>query len=120
MGVECPSDFGTNLVQHFIGRYSRYQTVLSKLQEISSYFYGIQKSQHSRLWVLFFRFYIVISARHHRTPHSINQNRNHFFGRSKPLPYDIGGSICKISAVLFTFCNIYGIIRLIDKLEFVN
>ena len=30
-------DFGANLVQHFIGRYSRYsryQTVLSKLQEI--------------------------------------------------------------------------------------
>ena len=32
-----PGDFGANLVQHFIGRYSRYsryQTVLSKLQEI--------------------------------------------------------------------------------------
>ncbi len=55
--VECPSDLGANLVQHFIGRYSRcsryrtkshdkatisnditrysrYQTVLSKLEEI--------------------------------------------------------------------------------------
>ena len=27
-------DFGANLVQHFIKRYSRYQTVLSKLKEI--------------------------------------------------------------------------------------
>ena len=39
MGVECPSDFGANLVQHFIGRYSRcsrYQTVLSKLEAIIS------------------------------------------------------------------------------------
>ena len=37
MGVECPGDFGANLVQHFIGRYSqysRYQTALSKLEEI--------------------------------------------------------------------------------------
>ena len=37
ISVECPSDFGANLVQHFIGRYSRYsryQTVFLKLQEI--------------------------------------------------------------------------------------
>jgi hypothetical protein len=34
ISVECPSDFGANLVQHFIGRYSRYQTVLLKLEEI--------------------------------------------------------------------------------------
>ena len=39
--VECPSDFGANFVQHFIGRYSRYsryQTVLLKLQKIIYYF----------------------------------------------------------------------------------
>ena len=37
-------DFGANLVQHFIGRYSRhsrYQTVLSKLQEIKTTPYGV-------------------------------------------------------------------------------
>ena len=43
------------------------------------------------------------------------------FGGSKPPPYE-GGSICKNSAVLFTFWNFYGIIilggYLIDKLEF--
>jgi hypothetical protein len=33
-------------------------------------------------------------------------------------PTDNGGSICKNSAVLFTFCRFYGIIQLIDKLEF--
>ena len=33
-------------------------------------------------------------------------------------PTDKGGSICKNSAVLFTFCRFYGIIQLIDKLEF--
>ena len=41
ISVECPSDLGANLVQHFIGRYSRYsryQTVLSKLQEIIGFF----------------------------------------------------------------------------------
>ena len=46
ISVECPSDFGANLVQHFIGqysRYSRYQTVLSKLEEIISTFGRIQK-----------------------------------------------------------------------------
>ena len=32
--VECWCDLGANLVQHFIGRYSRYQTVLLKLEEI--------------------------------------------------------------------------------------
>ena len=31
-----------------------------------------------------------------------------------------GGSICKNSAVLFTFHRFYGIIQLIDKLEFVG
>ena len=59
IGVECPCDFGANLVQHYMRRYSRcsrnhtkthdkatishefprysrHQTVLSKLQEISS------------------------------------------------------------------------------------
>ena len=38
------------------------------------------------------------------------------------LPYKYGGSICKNSAVLFTFWNFYGIIilgnYLLDKLEF--
>ena len=34
------------------------------------------------------------------------------------LPYGCCGSICKNSAVLFTFHRFYGIISLIDKLEF--
>ena len=33
-------------------------------------------------------------------------------------PYGKGGSICKNSAALFTFYRFYGIIQLIDKLEF--
>ena len=37
-------------------------------------------------------------------------------GRSSPT--NKGGSICKNSAVLFTFHRFYGIIQLIDKLEF--
>ena len=37
-GVKCWCDFGANLVQHFIGRYSRYQTVFLKLEEIISTF----------------------------------------------------------------------------------
>ena len=74
IGVECPCDLGANLVQHFIGRYSRYsryrtkshdkatisnditrysryQTVLLKLQEIIIL---LSKLQHSLRWVLFF------------------------------------------------------------------
>ena len=35
-----------------------------------------------------------------------------------PRPTFMGGSICKNSAVLFTFHRFYGIIQLIDKLEF--
>ena len=35
-------------------------------------------------------------------------------------PTNKGGSICKNSAVLFTFYRFYGIIQLIDKLEFVG
>ena len=38
--------------------------------------------------------------------------------RSSPTKKRRGGSICKNSAVLFTFCRFYGIIQLIDKLEF--
>ena len=45
------------------------------------------------------------------------------FGGSKPPPYEVG-SICKNPAVLFTFCEFYGIITLgsylLDKLEFVE
>jgi len=39
--------FGANLVQHFIGRYSRYsryQTVFLKLKEINSYFLYTKKA----------------------------------------------------------------------------
>ena len=75
IGVECWCDFGANLVQHFIGRYSRYsryrtkshdkftkshdisrysryQTVLLKLQEIS-YFSYIQKALLCRAFLLY-------------------------------------------------------------------
>ena len=33
MGVEYPSDFGANLVQHFIGRYSRYSRYRTKTHD---------------------------------------------------------------------------------------
>ena len=39
-------------------------------------------------------------------------------GRSSPTKTRQGGAICKNSAVLFTFYRFYGIIQLIDKLEF--
>ena len=41
-------------------------------------------------------------------------------GRTQFAPTVKGGSICKTSAVLFTFHRFYGIIQLIDKLEFVG
>ena len=73
IGVECPSDFAANLVQYFIGwysrysryrtkshdkctishvfprysRYSRYQTVLSKLEEIITHLGLFRYKQHS-------------------------------------------------------------------------
>jgi hypothetical protein len=37
---------------------------------------------------------------------------------ASPPPYDKGGSFCKKNAVLFTFAENYGIIQLMDKLEF--
>ena len=49
-------DFGANLVQHFIGRYSRYsryQTLLSKLQEIIYYFLYIKSSASAGLFVFY-------------------------------------------------------------------
>ena len=52
--IECPCDFGANLVQHFIGRYSRYsryQTVFLKLEEISCYFLYTKSSAHAGLFV---------------------------------------------------------------------
>ena len=68
-------------------RYSRYQTVLSKLEEISCYFLYTKSSASAGLFVVL-----------------------------------QGGSICKNSAVLFTFWEFYGIITLgsylLDKLEF--
>ena len=39
-------------------------------------------------------------------------------GRMQFAPTGYGGSICKNSAALFTFHRFYGIIQLIDKLEF--
>ena len=73
--VECWCDFGANLVQHFIGRYSRYsryrtkshdkatishdilrysryQTVLSKLQEIICFISYTKSSASAELFVV--------------------------------------------------------------------
>ena len=75
IGVERWCDFGANLVQHFIGRYSRYSryrtksqdkatishditrysrypTVVLKLEEISYYFLYTKSSASAELFVL--------------------------------------------------------------------
>ena len=50
-------DFGANLVQHFMRRYSRYQTVLLKLKEIicalRQLFQYTKSSAHAGLFVLY-------------------------------------------------------------------
>jgi hypothetical protein len=80
-------------------RYSRYQTVLLKLQALISYRVYTKSSATAGLFV-------IVGAFIER-PRATN-------GR----PYREGGSIYKKTAVLFTFQRFYGIIQLIDKLEF--
>ena len=56
MGVKRWCDLGANLVQHFMlaySRYSRYQTALPKLQEISYYFLYTKSSASAGLFVFY-------------------------------------------------------------------
>ena len=147
IGVKRWCDFGANLVQHFMlaySRYSRYQTVLSKLEEIISTFGRIQKM------LRFFRgiFYYLfennelpyrswIGLRHELNLRFVNclrhwRNRAIQFMKSKISNHEAARlqfmTACRqfitFPAVLFTFYMFYGIIisgnYLLDKLEYVD
>ena len=91
--VECWCDLGANLVQHFIkrySRYSRYQTVFLKLQEITEF---SLRSNSQRTTA-----YAVVLSR-------------------LPESWGAGGSIWKNSAVLFTFFEKYGIMQVYTSAE---
>ena len=158
MGVECPSDFGANLVQiwcntlcndtHDITRYSRYQTVLLKLEEIISAF-----GRNLQKMLCVCRAFFVISWRTMNCPRGMNwltpwiapavyelptalMKRAIQFMKSKISNREaVGFNSWRLAvnsslkeavqfvrnwSVLFTFCRFYGIIQLIDKLEFVG
>ncbi len=116
-------DFGANLVQHFIKRYlrcsryrtkthdkctishefprySRYQTVFLKLKEIIYYFLYTKSSAKQGFFVLC-------------TEGAIHE-RSSTYGCCQLMP----AVELIFIAPLFTFCKNYGIIQLINKLEF--
>ena len=135
IGVKRWCDFGANLVQHFMRRYSRcsrYQTVLLKLQEIiSTEGRNLQKCSASaghfcylldelrcnelplRAWIdwcheLHLR---CMNCLRHGVKGQFNSwNRRFQIMKPKASIHDGLPVNSLFSAVLFTFCRFYGII----------
>ena len=101
--VECWCDLGANLVQHFMRRYSRYQTVLLKLQEIITHL-GLFRYKTALISVGAVFAFVGETCGLPRA--------------NTVCPYGKGGSICKEPRRPIYFLPFYGIIQLIDKLEF--
>ena len=97
--VECWCDLGANLLQHFMRRYSRYpryQTALPKLQEIIT---ALRRLFRYKTALISMGAVFVFVGETCGLPRA-----------NTVRPYGKSGSICKNSAVLFTFCRFYGII----------
>ena len=127
--VECWCDLGANLVQHFIKRYSRYSRYRTKSHDKATISHVFPR--YSRYQTVFLKLQ-EITSRHHicaniicrygnirsrKTSDIVIFGSNSWKGRnlkthsaSAGLFVLLGGSICKNSAVLFTFCRFYGII----------
>ena len=107
--VECWCDLGANLVQHFIGRYSRYSRYRTKSHDKSTISHVFPRYSRYPMVVLKLQEIITLLGLFRYTKSSASAELFVFY---------MAVQFVKNPDVLFTFHRFYGIIQLIDKLEF--